>query len=324
MYELKNILKTYGTKTVLSIDKLIIKDKNITAISGPNGSGKSTLLEILAGIQKPTEGQIQFKNKNIVKRKPGQVIIILQNPIMFNTSVYSNIAFGLKVKKTDKKTIKQKIEAVLVLVNLNGFAKQNARTLSGGEKQRLAIARALVLEPDIILMDEPTSGLDVQAKEQLKKTIKTIHKDKKIDFIIASHDTEFLFQTATDAFSLLNGQQAPVSVENLFSGVINANGNFIIDSGVEMTLSTFKRGKANILIFPENIVLSKHLLKSSMTNVFKGEVIKLIKFDNEIKVWVDIGIELCCKITPISLKKMQITIADNIFVEFKATAIKVY
>ena len=182
MFKLKKVLKKYDTRVVLSIDELNIKAKNITAISGPNGSGKSTLLEILSGLKKPTDGKVFFKDIDLKKKEPGDIIMILQNPIMFNTSVFSNISFGLKVKKIDKKIIKQKVEYVSKLVNLTGFLKQDAITLSGGEKQRVAIARALVLEPKVILMDEPTSGLDIQAKENLKFIIRKIYKEKKNRF----------------------------------------------------------------------------------------------------------------------------------------------
>ena len=113
IFSLKNISKKYGDKEVLYIDKLDIKSGEVYCISGPNGSGKSTLLEILSGISLPTNGMVTYNNDNTLKRGYGQIILVPQNTIVFNTSVYANIAFGLKANKIPLEVHKEKITKVL-------------------------------------------------------------------------------------------------------------------------------------------------------------------------------------------------------------------
>ena len=185
------------------------------------------------------------------------------------------------------------------------------------------IARALALEPNVLLLDEPTSGLDTNSRNAIIDILKHIYKHNSITIIIASHDIDFVFSVATKIFSLYKGRHVPLSIENVFSGVVINNNRIKIDD-IELFITTHKNGKVNVVIQPENIVLSKKPLTSSMRNRFEGKIVKLEKNHNKVKIWVDIGIVLCSAITYESFKKMMFHLGGRIWIEFKATAIKCY
>ncbi|MCP4220392.1 MAG: ABC transporter ATP-binding protein [bacterium] len=324
MFELKNVSKTYNGKEVLSINHMKIESGKICCVSGPNGSGKSTFLEILAGLIPATSGEVLFNGRPVMQTGKSKIIMVLQDPVMFDTSVYGNLAFSLKVKGVPSKDHDRLITETLELVNLEQYKKRNANRLSGGEKQRVAIARALVTNPDVLIMDEPTSGLDIPARNSLVDIIKKIHALKHITCIIAGHDKEFLLALATTAFTLIRGQYAPISVDNLFHGTVLDEDTIQIQENLCFHVPTHREGKVNLVIAPENIVLSTEAVESSMRNRFEGHVTRMEKDGDHVNVIMDIGVELCSRITPQSLRKMGISIGHDLWLEFKATAVKVY
>lgn len=323
IFSLRDISKSYKGKEILSIKHLDMKNGKIYCITGPNGAGKTTLLEIMAGIQKPDSGSIVYRGTKEPARGYREIAMILQDTVVFNTTVYKNIAFGLKANKIDKKLHKEKINNALMSVKLEKNKYQKAVTLSGGEKKQLAIARALVLDPEVLICDEPTAGLDKNNRDTIISIFKNIHKNHALTIIIASHDIDFVLSVSTKTYSLFRGRQVPLSIENVFHGKVIDNKKVQVGN-MEFYTAGSKKGEANIVIPPETIVLSGEPLLSSMRNRFKGQVVKLEKNQEQIKVWVDIGVVLCSYITPLSLKEMKITLDDTIWVEFKATAIKCY
>jgi len=145
--------KSYGSIKALHDVSIEASDEGIVAIVGPNGSGKTTLLRLMAGLEKPDAGRIEI---------PQNVTMVFQRAVMFSTSVYKNLAYGLKLSGAGDDEIRKRTAEALRTVGLEGFGKRNAKKLSGGEQQRVAIARALLLEPKVLLLDEPTSNLDYE------------------------------------------------------------------------------------------------------------------------------------------------------------------
>ncbi|MCJ7561263.1 ABC transporter ATP-binding protein [Candidatus Bathyarchaeota archaeon] len=162
--ELKDVTKVFGNKTVLDGVNLQICEGEILALLGPNGSGKTTLLKILAFIENPTNGEVKFQGETVTLKKTEktrmQSTLVFQKTILFDTSVYNNIVYGLKIRKMPKNVRNEEVKRVLKLVKLEGFEKRPAKKLSGGEQQRVAIARALTLKTKLLLLDEPTANLD--------------------------------------------------------------------------------------------------------------------------------------------------------------------
>src|SRR3990170_8333695 len=190
--ELKNVTKTYGDKAVLDNVNLQVQEGEILALLGPNGSGKTTILKILAFIENPTDGEVTFQSEEVNFKKIEQTrlrsTLVFQKTVLFSTSVYNNVAYGLKVRKIPKNVISEEVKNALRLVRLEGFEKRPARKLSGGEQQRIAIARALVLKTKLLLLDEPTTNLDPKNAAILEEVITKVNHELKTTIVMATHN----------------------------------------------------------------------------------------------------------------------------------------
>jgi tungstate transport system ATP-binding protein len=189
LIELREISKSYGNFRLQNIS-LKVGEREIVSIIGNSGSGKTTLLRILALLEKPDSGEYYFKGRPAGDELKGRITFVPQNPVMFRGSVFSNVAYGLKIRRKGRETIRKKVEEVLDTVGLSGYEKRNARSLSSGEQQRVAIARAIAIEPDVLLLDEPTSNLDPANVLLIEKVIKSL-TENGITILLATHN---LFQ----------------------------------------------------------------------------------------------------------------------------------
>ncbi|MFQ7524079.1 MAG: ABC transporter ATP-binding protein, partial [Terrisporobacter sp.] len=191
--ELRNISKTYEDNQVLKSLSLDIRKNEFLTLLGPSGCGKTTTLKIIAGFEFADDGKVLFQGKDINDIPPYErpVNTVFQKYALFpHMNVYENIAFGLKIKKMDKKTIDEKVKKMLKLVALPGFEKRNIDSLSGGQQQRIAIARALVNEPKVLLLDEPLGALDLKLRQEMQRELKNIQQQLGITFIFVTHDQE--------------------------------------------------------------------------------------------------------------------------------------
>jgi len=190
---LVNVSKDYnGTEALKSINLYIRKNEFLTLL-GPSGCGKTTTLRIIGGFEQPSEGEVYFNGKDITNLPPYKrnINTVFQKYALFpNMDVENNIAFGLLVKKMDKKIIKKKVAEMLELVNLKGFEKRSVDSLSGGQQQRVAIARALINEPEVLLLDEPLGALDLKLRKDMQVELKKIQQYLGITFIYVTHDQE--------------------------------------------------------------------------------------------------------------------------------------
>lgn len=191
--DLVKISKEYDGVKVLKDISLYIRKNEFLTLLGPSGCGKTTTLRIIGGFEHPSSGEVLFEGKNISSLPPykRKINTVFQRYALFpHLNVFDNVAFGLQVKKTDSKIIRQKVEEMLSLVNLAGFGKRSINSLSGGQQQRIAIARALVNEPDILLLDEPLGALDLKLRKEMQIELKNIQKRLGITFIYVTHDQE--------------------------------------------------------------------------------------------------------------------------------------
>ena len=191
--ELRNISKTYEDNQVLKSLSLDIRKNEFLTLLGPSGCGKTTTLKIIAGFEFADDGKVLFQGKDINDIPPYErpVNTVFQKYALFpHMNVYENIAFGLKIKKMDQKTIDEKVKKMLKLVALPGFEKRNIDSLSGGQQQRIAIARALVNEPKVLLLDEPLGALDLKLRQEMQRELKNIQQQLGITFIFVTHDQE--------------------------------------------------------------------------------------------------------------------------------------
>jgi len=191
--DLINVSKNYnGTEALNNINLYIRKNEFVTLL-GPSGCGKTTTLRIIGGFEKPSSGEVYFNGVKINELPPykGKVNTVFQKYALFpHMNVFENIAFGLKIKKMDKKIIDKKVREVLAMVNLAGYEKRRIDSLSGGQQQRVAIARALVNEPEVLLLDEPLGALDLKLRQEMQFELKNMQQKLGITFVYVTHDQE--------------------------------------------------------------------------------------------------------------------------------------
>ena len=347
MIEIENISKNLGEFFLRDIS-FNIRDGEYFMILGPTGAGKTILLETIAGIYRPDKGKILMAGKDItyIPPKDRNISMVYQDYMLFpHLNVEQNVAFGLRLKKTPKEIIKDKVEKNSKLLNIYHLLHRYPGTLSGGEKQRIAIARAMVIEPYALLLDEPLSALDTQTRDRLRQELKRIHSITKITIVHVTHNFEEIFSLADRVAVMNEGRiiqvgrpddifRKPncefvanfVGVENLFKGksiVENGYAHINID-GVNIFSTDRKSGEAFISIRPEEILISKQPFKSSARNSLKGKIARIVNSGATAKITVDTGIPFNVMITRQSLENMELKEGTTAFITFKASAVHIF
>ncbi len=206
LIDLKDISKDYDGTTVLNHIDLYVRKKEFITLLGPSGCGKTTTLRIIGGFEHPTTGSVFFEGKDITGVPPykRRVNTVFQKYALFpHLNVQENIAFGLKIAKTPRDEIKKRVDRMLDLVNLSGYGKRKVDQLSGGQQQRIAIARALVNQPEVLLLDEPLGALDLKLRKEMQLELKSMQQQLGITFIYVTHDQEEAL-TMSDTVVVMN------------------------------------------------------------------------------------------------------------------------
>lgn len=212
LFKITDLTKVYRDRTVLSIDELLLERERIYAVLGPNGAGKTTLLRILNLLDEPETGEILFMDGQVLKaghrsyHMARRMCMVFQRPLMFNTSVYNNIAYGLRLRKHSRSEIDQKVREGLEFVGMQDFVNYPATRLSGGEMQRVALARALVLEPDVLLLDEPTANLDPHSVQIIEEIVCNYHHQFGTSVIMVTHNLFQAKRMADEVILLVGGE----------------------------------------------------------------------------------------------------------------------
>ena len=217
LIEIKDVSKTFGDTEVLYHINLYIRKCEFVTLLGPSGCGKTTLLRLLGGFETPSSGQIFFDGADIAKVPPykRRINTVFQKYALFqHLNVYENIAFGLKLKKPEdlgakdnagkRAEIDRRVHRILKLVKMEGYEKRSVNALSGGQQQRIAIARALVNEPEVLLLDEPLGALDLKLRKEMQIELKSMQQQLGITFIYVTHDQEEAL-TMSDTIAVMNG-----------------------------------------------------------------------------------------------------------------------
>lgn len=329
-------------KTILKNINLDIAKNKTLGLIGPTGSGKTTLLRILNMIDEPTSGHIKYKNEIVTSKSLDyrrKVAMVFQKPIVFKGTVFDNVYYGLKIRGFGKRECKDKISEYLNIVNLSGYENQKANTLSGGETQRLALARTLILKPELLLLDEPTANLDPNSTLQLEEIIKDIQKNSDTTLIISTHN---LLQglNLCEEIVLLNKeiiQKSPskelfkkpknkfvanfLGIKNIKKGTISSSDNdtHINFNSIDIQSSEkCDNDETYLYIRSDEITLSKDKKADIDTeNQIKGTIIKIIDLNLTIEVTVDAGTEFKIDLTRNSFKENEFHVGDEVWLHFE-------
>jgi tungstate transport system ATP-binding protein len=350
--ETQNLFKTYDGKQVLKDVNFRVQNGEIFVIIGPNGAGKSTLLRILDLLEEPTSGRILFNGEPINYSTKDRVAIrkrigmVFQQTMLFNMNVFNNIAYALKIRGENKINLEVKVKAALELMQLNGFERKNALALSGGEAQRVAIAQALVTEPELLLLDEPTANLDPRNASIVEEALFSINRERKTTIIMTTHNM-FQAENLAHRIGVLNegkmeligtfqevfGKPSKIiksfaRLENVFQGTsrITDEGTSIIDIDNNLQIeAAFKRsGKITLHVPPEDIIISVNPLISSARNIFEGRITQISDMGNIVRLKVNVKADknFIVQITKRSFNEMQFNIGSKVFLAFKASSVQ--
>ncbi|MDQ0975242.1 tungstate transport system ATP-binding protein [Neobacillus niacini] len=211
LIELKNITYQAHNRNILSIPDFQIQDGDFVGIIGPNGAGKSTLLKVMALLDSPNRGEILYRGQEIANGIPSldlrrKFSVALQQSLLLEGTVFQNIAIGLKLRKVPKSVIKERVNVWMEQFQISHLAKKNAHFLSGGEAQRVNLARAMIVEPEILFLDEPFSALDFPTKIKLMDDFKAIINSAETTTVFVSHDLMEINYLTNHLAIIVNGE----------------------------------------------------------------------------------------------------------------------
>ena len=307
--ELRHISKVYSDNGFKAVDdfNLEVKRGEFVTFLGPSGCGKTTTLRMIAGFEMPTSGEILLNGEDIsqlpANKRP--INTVFQRYALFpHMNIYDNIAFGLKLKKLPKEEIRKKVKRVLDIVDLEGFENRKISTLSGGQQQRLAIARALVNEPEILMLDEPLGALDLKMRQEMQLELKHMHDELGITFIYVTHDQEEALTMSDKIVVLSEGRIQQIGTpediynepqnafvadfigeSNIFKGIMTGHMKVRFCGGEFMGMDDVAEGTlVDVVVRPEDVIITK-----PEDGVVEGEVVSVIFKGMHYEVTVESG-----------------------------------
>ncbi len=331
MLELVGVVHRYDGRVVLDLERFQVPAGAAIAIVGPNGSGKSTLLRLLALLERPTQGEVRLDGA-VVRGSAARrrVTLVEQRPVLFHGTVRENLEFGLQVRGTRRTAMNSLIDRVAGTLGITTLLGRRRHELSDGEVQRVAVARALAVEPDVLLLDEPTSSADRAAAQVLYRVLAAERARRPLAICLASHQLEDAYRWADDVRALAEGKLAPVTPENLFRvelppGESHAGLKHVCVGSIEVAAATDKTGPAILAVPPTDIFVSREPLAASARNVFSGRVTRLSHpRPGVVHVAADVGVELVAVITEEAVRDLGLVPGSPVVFSFKASAVRVF
>ncbi|MFH1421986.1 MAG: ATP-binding cassette domain-containing protein [Planctomycetota bacterium] len=334
LFKLQQIKKTYGKEFTLSVGDFNFHRGDVYALVGPNGAGKTTLIKLLAALILPDSGNLYLDNIQINKHADynqlfsvrRRMTFVSQKPLLFDKSVFANVMYGLKVRKTPFKTASLRVEETLKLLDILHLAGRNGKTLSAGEAQKAALARALVLQTEALLLDEPFANISPHDIPAIEKIILERARGGCC-VIIATHLLSGAGRLTDKIIHLRNGIISEASVENILKGEVVAKDNekyLKTGDAPLINIITEKSGNVVASINPHDILISLSPISSSARNCLKCIINRVSSNGETVKLEVDVGTKLTVLVTKLSYDELKLNIGKEVFLTFKATAVEIF
>ena len=316
---------------------------------GPTGSGKTLLLETIAGLHSLKSGEIWFENRNITNLEPEKrgIGMVYQDCALFpHLSVANNITFGLRLRKKSAVDIRKKLAEMATLVKVEHLLDRKPDRLSGGEKQKVALARSLILEPHLLLLDEPLSALDPETRERLQFELKQIHRRLGITIVHVTHDFEETFSSGMHVAVIGRGQIKQVGtpeqifrqpnsefvaqftmVRNIFAGEIGKkhDGKTVFRTGdLEFEVGECQNNVRHASIRPDDIAVFAEPLPHDSVNGFPCTITRIADKGAILYVFVDLPPEFCCQVTRKDYIAMGLKDGKRAFIMFRPDSVHLF
>ncbi len=333
---LRGVTKAYGGRRVLDIPALEIGEGEVCALLGPNGAGKTTLLNIMALLERPSAGEIRYgagfpcRSEKDRQRLRREIVMVDQHPVMFSNTVFGNMEFGLRVRKVGRAEREGRIAEALDLVGMAGFASSPAHRLSGGETQRVAMARALALSPKVLLCDEPTSNVDVENQAIILDVLRQINGEKSITILFTTHDRTQAEHQAHRLITLDQGKLIESGYDNICSAELRPGdgtpGRCVLYSGVSLEAPATGAGphgrRVRVSIDPNRILLNGQAEKKTGENILDGRVRQVTEVNGNVRVIVDGGLWFTVVVTSEEYRKKPVPVGDTVTLHIPSEAIR--
>lgn len=351
--EAKSLSVTLGGQKVLDVPLLQIRPNETLIVIGPNGSGKTTLLLCLALLLKPETGTISYRGVPVLDSRHvlqlrRRLAVVFQESLLLNSSVWDNATLGLRLRGVRGSKVNDRVQRWLDRFGIAHLAKRQARMLSGGEAKRVSLARAFVLQPEVLFLDEPFNALDSPTRQALLEDFESVLRETRVTTVMVTHDRNEALVLADRVAVLMKGSISQlgvpeevfcspvnedvasfIEVGNILRGVVSSqsNGIALIDIGGQQiqAVSDLAAGtRVTVYLHYEDVTFSlpsPESISTSARNKFMGSIVRTFPFGSQLKVTLNCGFNLAAVITRRSWEELGLEIGKEVVATFKAHSV---
>ena len=331
LYAIEDLRFAFAEQVALDIPKLTINEGQITALTGPNGSGKTTLLMLLSALLSPSSGSIAYRGQRMptgesraadaMRREIG---FVQQSPYLFHASVGRNVGYGLAVRGVPKPQRRQRVREALREVGLEGFEHRARHALSGGEAQRVALARTLVTQPRTLLLDEPLANVDAGSRAVIERILVDANQQRGVSVLFTTHDLEQARRLADAVITLSAGRVVADAMENFYHGTVYRDGPnwFFKTTRLSLAIAAGHAACRAATIPPEAIRICTAPVDAP--NTFRGRIAAMRDRRASVEVTVEAQETFIARMPRDAYETLDLRLGQEVFLCFNAEAVRLY